>query len=264
MTFDNSAFVDYVLRGVRKWSATGLRPYVAAQIRKELASPRPLDDWVRFIFDYKVVLGPRPMSVTFSLRPIQRPAEIVQLLRIIAALQPRRIVEVGSAAGGTLFLFARAAASDAILVGVDLPPQPEGGGLSDWRAALYAEALGAPPQRVRMVRGDSHAPATVARVREALDGQAADFLFIDGDHSYAGVRRDYELFSPLVRTGGLIAFHDIVPDSYHRYGIRTEVDTGGVPLFWAELKALHQDNCRVSEIVEDPAQDGLGIGVMAI
>jgi len=38
-----------------------------------------------------------------------------------------------------------------------------------------------------------------------------DFLFIDGDHTYEGVEGDFEMYSPLVRRGGIIAFHDIVP-----------------------------------------------------
>ncbi|WP_248927673.1 class I SAM-dependent methyltransferase [Paenibacillus hamazuiensis] len=33
-------------------------------------------------------------------------------------------------------------------------------------------------------------------------------LFIDGDHSYAGVKRDIELYAPRVVRGGFIAFHD--------------------------------------------------------
>lgn len=33
-------------------------------------------------------------------------------------------------------------------------------------------------------------------------------LFVDGDHSYLGVKRDIELYSPRVIPGGFIAFHD--------------------------------------------------------
>lgn len=36
-----------------------------------------------------------------------------------------------------------------------------------------------------------------------------DVLFIDGDHSYKGVLTDWLLYSPLVKVGGIIAFHDI-------------------------------------------------------
>jgi hypothetical protein len=29
-----------------------------------------------------------------------------------------------------------------------------------------------------------------------------DFLFIDGDHTYEGVKKDFEMYSPLVRREG--------------------------------------------------------------
>ncbi|RPH56645.1 MAG: class I SAM-dependent methyltransferase, partial [Acidobacteria bacterium] len=86
-----------------------------------------------------------------------------------------------------------------------------------------------------------------------------DVLFIDGDHSYEGVRRDFEMYRPLVREGGLIVFHDIVPDFGQRYGASTRASTGGVPQFWAELKSRYPD---VQEIIEDPRQDGYGLGVL--
>jgi len=35
-----------------------------------------------------------------------------------------------------------------------------------------------------------------------------DYLFIDGDHSTIGVLADYSYYKKLVRTGGIIAFHD--------------------------------------------------------
>ena len=34
------------------------------------------------------------------------------------------------------------------------------------------------------------------------------FLFIDGDHRYEGVKKDFELYSPKVKVDGIIAFHD--------------------------------------------------------
>ena len=39
-----------------------------------------------------------------------------------------------------------------------------------------------------------------------------DFLFIDGNHDLEVVMKDYELWSPLIKVGGLIAFHDVVSD----------------------------------------------------
>lgn len=35
-----------------------------------------------------------------------------------------------------------------------------------------------------------------------------DLLFIDGDHSYEGVRADWEAYAGLLRPGSVVAFHD--------------------------------------------------------
>jgi len=43
--------------------------------------------------------------------------------------------------------------------------------------------------------------------------QPIDLLFIDGNHEIEAVVKDYEQWSPLVRPGGLIAFHDVVLDT---------------------------------------------------
>ena len=38
--------------------------------------------------------------------------------------------------------------------------------------------------------------------------EAVDFIFIDGDHSYEGVKTDFDLWFPKLKKGGLIVFHD--------------------------------------------------------
>ena len=35
-----------------------------------------------------------------------------------------------------------------------------------------------------------------------------DFLFIDGDHHYEGVKKDWDLYSPLLKSGSIVDFHD--------------------------------------------------------
>jgi predicted O-methyltransferase YrrM len=41
-----------------------------------------------------------------------------------------------------------------------------------------------------------------------LGSRQIDFMFIDGDHSYEGVRTDWELWSCLVASNGVVALHD--------------------------------------------------------
>jgi predicted O-methyltransferase YrrM len=68
-------------------------------------------------------------------------------------------------------------------------------------------------QRVSLLMGrDSHSETTFRRVARLLGGRSIGFLFIDGDHSRYGVRQDFDMYSPLVAPGGLVAFHDISPN----------------------------------------------------
>jgi MMP 1-O-methyltransferase len=39
-----------------------------------------------------------------------------------------------------------------------------------------------------------------------------DFVFVDGDHSKEGLTRDIEAWKPLVKKGGMMAFHDYEKD----------------------------------------------------
>lgn len=184
--------------------------------------------------------------------PLQREGEILRLLELVSRLAPARICEIGTASGGTTFLLARMAAPGAVLVTLDLSLR-----------AGQAEALailGGRSCRVRAVAADSHDPATVATVR-AEAGGPLDLLLVDGDHSYDGVKTDFDRYAALVRPGGLIALHDIMPDSRSRGGPDTGTDAGGVPRFWRELSARHRDTV---ELIEDPAQDACGIGVVTV
>jgi predicted O-methyltransferase YrrM len=141
---------------------------------------------------------------------LQKVRELAPVVGLVRRSAPRVVVEIGTAAGGSFYAWTRAARSDALLVSIDLPGgRFGGGGVSGDAARIRALARGA--QQVDVVRADSHLPQTVEALVSILDGRAVDFLFIDGDHSYGGVRRDFELYAPLVRAGGVVAFHDIVP-----------------------------------------------------
>lgn len=59
--------------------------------------------------------------------------------------------------------------------------------------------------KVVPVRGDH---AEVWKDVRVLVPNGADLVFLDGDHSYGGVKRDIENFWPLVRPGGVLAGHD--------------------------------------------------------
>lgn len=55
-----------------------------------------------------------------------------------------------------------------------------------------------------------------------------DVIFIDGDHSYEGVKSDYQHALPLINNNGIMIFHDIA-----------SVGAPGVVKFWNEIKKHH-------------------------
>lgn len=180
---------------------------------------------------------------------IQKVPELARLIALVKALRPVVVVEVGSFRGGTLAAWCKVAAPDAVLVSVDLPDQADTPATPD-----ELRRLAHPGQRLEVVRGDSHAQETRRDVEAALAGRKVDFLMIDGDHSYDGVRRDFELYAPLVRDGGLIAFHDVVTHTG-----RPNIE---VARFWAEVR----DRYEHEEFISPGREFGLGpwggIGVL--
>jgi predicted O-methyltransferase YrrM len=196
----------------------------------------------------RVQLARRLAYRGFSLRPYQVDQEIAQLLEELRSRNVRRAVEIGTARGGTLFLLTQALSPGARLVSVDLHFGPFGGGYPHWKIPLFhALAMGGP--QLTLLRGSSQTPEMRDRVGTTLGG-LADFILIDGDHSYEGAKRDFELYRELVAPGGIIAFHDIVPGSEER--------VGGVPRLGQELKAQYPHR----ELVRDWKQGGFCIGLL--
>lgn len=215
----------------------------ALRMRAERDRVAGIEQSIDFVFDFSVG--------SIAIKPLQVRPEIAALMRELASTPPRTVLEIGTARGGTLFLLSRVAAGDARLMTIDLPSGPFGGGYGvRWVPIL--KAMGRGDQRIRLVRGDSHAHRTAAKVSRWLGDRPLDFLLIDGDHGYDGARHDFVTYGSLVRPGGKIALHDIVPG-------RTEI-VGEVPRLWERIR----DRFSTHEHVSDWGQGGWGIGVCEV
>lgn len=166
------------------------------------------------------------------------------LARRAEALRPKIILEIGTACGGTALIWAHLAQKR--LVTCDLLDKR---GFAD---LLHAFSPPGSACEVTVLIGNSRTPEFTETVRRALEGEAVDVLFIDGDHTEQGVAQDYEMYGPLVRPGGLVAFHDIVENQ--------PLPTNQVQHFWKRLRA----DADVTEFVHDPNQCGFGIGVLRV
>lgn len=201
--------------------------------------PYTIDDNIDFIY--------RRFGALF--RPLQVPYEIAELCRRVHEARPTRVLEIGTAKGGTFYLFCRVAHQNATLLSIDLPHGWFGGGYPRWKLPLY-RAFSSLGQHAYFIRADSHADSTLSSVKTILKGDQVDFLFIDADHSFQGIKRDFEMYSALVRRGGLVALHDILPN---RFDPDIKVSD-----FWAHTRAIY----NTEQIIFDVDQGHSGIGIV--
>jgi cephalosporin hydroxylase len=183
-------------------------------------------------------------------RPWQHREELLALARELERTKPRTVLEIGTASGGTLLLAACLADADALIVSIDLPFGPFGGGYPEWKSPLYT-AFARNRQRIELIRGDSHSEDVFNRLERSLQGRAIDYLFIDADHSYEGVRRDFEMYRRLLAEGAMVVFHDIALD-------RGRLQSHQVSTYWNEIKTGYAHR----EYIADPEQDKFGLGVL--
>jgi predicted O-methyltransferase YrrM len=128
--------------------------------------------------------------------------EAAYLYRIVRGLDRANIAEIGRYKGGSTLLIAAAMDSESTLWSYDLHVKlmtVELGPEIDAEIERALERYGL-ADRVHLIVGDS----------KLVDPPAADFqlVFVDGDHSYEGVRGDYLNWRPALRPGGHLLFHD--------------------------------------------------------
>lgn len=213
------------------------RKFAFRRLKEYHARPHTLEETVDWAMNFG---GGGYMTI----KTLQIPSEITRLARAVAALQPKIILEIGTARGGTSLIWTSIASEEVITCDLE------------HRAAQkpLLEALPPPGSKckVTLLTGNSHDAAFKQRLAQALGGRKADFLFIDGDHTESGVAQDYNDYKEFVRAGGIIAFHDIVESQ--------PLPGNQVYYFWKKLKPGQV----TEEFVNDSKQCGFGIGIIRV
>jgi predicted O-methyltransferase YrrM len=115
----------------------------------------------------------------------------------------RALVEIGVMHGATTALLRSVMASDGVVTGIDRHP-PGRLLVSFERLTAQQEVARHPRGRVVLLREWSHDAARHWTM-------PIDFLFVDGDHSWGGIERDWRDWTPHVQRGGVVALHDSRP-----------------------------------------------------
>jgi predicted O-methyltransferase YrrM len=67
-----------------------------------------------------------------------------------------------------------------------------------------------------------------------------DFIFIDGDHSYDGVKSDYEKYKQFLAPDGHIGFHDIInSDQNKKNNINVDILWNDIKKFYKKTKGIY-------------------------
>jgi predicted O-methyltransferase YrrM len=157
------------------------------------------------------------------------------------------ILEIGTAEGGLLKKMIEVADDDAVFVSVDsISTRYNAESMEQFAEMMQSWCKEG--QKLHIIRKDSHHADTkedVEKIVQSFPDGLFDFVFIDGDHSYEGVKQDYEDYAGM---GKIVGFHDIQ---------KTMVPNVGVPQLWSEIKKETS-----VEIIENIEQEAYGIGIL--
>ena len=159
---------------------------------------------------------------------LQIPAEFGAFLQFVHDLQPRTVVEIGTNTGASIWALGQICKPDTLLITVDISDASlvRGPFRDHIRTPTRVWRLGRPVMRLVLTQDGRTYHRLVGNsqsmvIRELVEAimqihgrETIDALFIDGDHTYEGVQRDFEIYTPLVRKGGLVALHDIVENDW--------------------------------------------------
>jgi predicted O-methyltransferase YrrM len=180
------------------------------------------------------------------------------LLEEYIKLQAKNVLEIGSYFGYSLHHWLYYSALNAKVISIDLPIS-DFCGVNDDRVPVQEYVIKNEwktwtrrnKNKLQLIRDSSLKQGTIFQVDNLLENQPIDFLFIDGDHRYDAVKTDFINYGQKVRSGGLIALHDI--------GYAEE---GGVHKLWDEL--IKESDFEIHKTLRLHPSNEKGIGLIYI
>lgn len=136
-------------------------------------------------------------------RPIiQYPQDLIALQEIIWETKPELIIETGIAHGGSLIFSAsmlELLGGDGRALGIDIDIRAHN------RAAIEKHPLF---KRIAMIEGSSVDEGVANEVKRFAQAKERVLVILDSNHTRDHVRRELELYSPLVRRGSYLVVLD--------------------------------------------------------
>ncbi len=189
---------------------------------------------------------------TFSgRRPSQNEQELSGFVALLVEHGVRKYLEVGAREGDTVHFVVSNVPSIEYALAIDLPGGLWGKKSTGAQLALASAALKADGRACDYLLADS---TTEAAQRVIAEHGPYDAILIDGDHTYEGVKADWEAYGNLAP---IVAFHDIVGHDQSEKVSHRAVE---VPRLWAEIKASGR---KTVEFIAPGSAMGIGVVLSA-
>lgn len=172
-----------------------------------------------------------------------------ELRSFISLLKDRGVttyLEIGARHGDTFHEVMTSLPAGSTGVAVDLPGGLWGKESSKNSLRDVAKELRERGYNITIILGDSQSQEIAERVASICE---YDAVLIDGDHTFAGVSRDYDNYGGLAP---IVAFHDIVGHGQYEKVHGNSVE---VPEFWAHVKSEGE----YVEFVDEGSTMGIGV-----
>ncbi len=165
-------------------------------------------------------------NFTWLGRPIiQYPQDMAAMQEIIWRVKPDLIIETGIAHGGSLIFSAsmlQLLGGEGLVLGIDIDIREHN------RKEIESHPMAG---RIRMIEGSSLDEMIAAQAREMASKSRAVLVFLDSNHTHAHVKRELELYAPLVTLGSyLVVFDGVIEDHPDQTSVDRPWGQGNNPL----------------------------------
>ena len=178
---------------------------------------------------------------------IQLPEDLLMVQELIHKVQPQVVIETGLAHGGSSVFYASLLEilGRGRVISIDIEIRPQN------REAIEAHPL---KKRITLIERSSVAPETLEQVRNLISPNEKVMVILDSNHTKEHVRRELELYGPLVTCGSYVVAAD---------GIMEDLtDVPGGKAEWTRdnpKAAVHEFLASHSEFEIDPEPTRSGI-----
>lgn len=124
---------------------------------------------------------------------------------LVTGLKAKTVIELGVNLGeSTVALLEAVHATDGVLISVDIQELP------NVRPMLTSYGL--------ISRWQFHKSDDITFGLAWPKDKKADLIFVDTSHQYQQTKREIEIYEPILRSGGIMVFHDTMsyPDGVHK------------------------------------------------